>query len=571
MMFIIILFIVTVHSMQNQNQITSAVSDTLKEVSISLNDYTELYEGDMVPCIIQNNPSRIYWTIDNQSEHFTFYQTNPVIFDPEQTPLEKEYVTLSVFAMYDDHTSYDSIQVKIYRIYFGDIHFHSTFSDGYNPIDILYKNAIDDNYVDYVCLTDHAEIVNGLDLTPPQPLWMFSRSVLQYLAFLFTDYDEWQIIKEKAIEYYDPGSFTTFLGFEYSPGPWYPGGFPFSQDGHEDISHVNFYYKDVYSDAPEFSARQQHTWHDIFNAMYEEHQKGHYNIAFPHHPLATFGIWGAYTVNWSYLANNIDAEARNALLRGAEVYSKWGQAIGKYSDIPITWSYSSVNILDKPQYWIENGLWEWSTSDKINQRFMMIASSDNHATDRPASASMNSRISSGHPNPAGIIATYAVHNTRSELWDAMNQCNSYGTQLLKIRANARFDDQLAYGQWIDCTSPLQINVTALATFNGTDSTGKRMYPHAYSPDELDYPIEEVWIIKKDTDKGKPWCKIIAHEQPNSDLAIIEVEDHTVQANDFYYIVIKQKGQYLENGLDSDQNRDEYLAFLGPVFIRSVHS
>jgi len=96
---------------------------------------------------------------------------------------------------------------------------------------------------------------------------------------------------------------------------------------------------------------------------------------------------------------------------------------------------------------------------------------------------MNSRISSSHPNPAGIIATYAVHNTRSEIWDAINQCDSYGLQLLKIRANARFDDQLAYGKWINCTTPLQINITALSTFNTTDHGGKSMCPHAYSSDE----------------------------------------------------------------------------------------
>lgn len=566
---IIVLFISQIPLLHSQELNKQSIGLLDKEVIIKLEKYAELFEGDIVPCSITGSPKSVYWTIDNQSIHTYFYNTNPVLFDPEPTPLKKEYVNLSVFAEYQDHISFDSIPVKIHRLYFGDLHFHSTFSDGYNPADTLYENAINDNYVDYVCLTDHAEIVNSLDFTPPQPLWMFSRSLVQYLSYIFTDYDEWELIKSKAIEYYTPGSFTTFLGFEYSPGPWYPGGFPWSTDGHEDISHVNFYYKDVYPDAPEFSAHNTHTWHDIFAKMYDEYQKGHLSFCFPHHPLATFGFWGAYTVNWTYLADNVDGQQTKTLLRGAEVYSKWGQAIGKYSDIPMTWTYSPSNTFDLPQYWVENGLWEWSSPEKINQRFMMIASSDNHATDRPASASMNSRISSSHPNPAGIIATYAVHNTRSEIWDAINQCDSYGLQLLKIRANARFDDQLAYGKWINCTTPLQINITALSTFNATDHGGKSMCPHAYSSDELEHPIEDIWVVKKDTNKGQPWCKIIAHVQPQTNLAVFTFEDDTVQPYDFYYIVIKQKGQYLENGSDPDQDRDEYLSFIGPVFINNV--
>lgn len=544
-----------------------------EQVIIHVTPNQVIYEGDIINCTITGSPSQIFWKINDNPPHTTFYGSNPVIFDPEPTPLGDDYVNLTVSAQYESEGASILIsntkQVVLKRLYFGDLHFHSTFSDGYNQIDDLYQNTIVDNYVDFVCLTDHAEIINELDFTPPQPLWMFTRSLIQVTLYKMGLRDEWQIIKDNAIEYYSPGSLTTFLGFEYSAGPWYPGGFPWSEDGHEDIGHINFYYKDIYPEAPEFSGHQKHTWHDMFRAMNEENSKGHYNICFPHHPLATFGIWGAYTVNWSYLSNEVDDTERSQLLRGVEVYSKWGQAIGKYSDIPVSWSYNSFNILDKEEYWVENAFWEWSKPGFEHQRFMMIASSDNHATDRPASASMKSRISSGHPNPAGIIATYAVHNTRSEIWDAINACDSYGSQLLKIRANVRFDDQMALGRWINCTAPLDIRITAMSTFNGTDHGGKSMCPHAYSSDELDYPIEDIWVIKKDTSKGSPWCKVIGHYSSNESLAIAHFSDEDVKPNDFYFVVIKQKGQYLENGNDPTQIRDEYLSFLGPVFINSV--
>ncbi len=396
---------------------------------------------------------------------------------------------------------------------------------------------------------------------------MFTRSLIQFLRYKLTDYDEWELIKEKTDDFYDPGSFTTFLGFEYSPGPWYKGGFPWSENGHEDISHVNFYYKDVYTDAPELSARDCATWHEVFSEMNKQNDKGNLNFAFAHHPLAKFGIFGAYTVNWSYLAQQVIGKSTDTVFLGGEVYSKWGQAIGKYSDIPITWPYNPTSLADEPQYWVETALWEWSKLEN-KQPFLMIASSDNHATDRPASASMSSRISSTDPNPAGIIASYAVHNTREELWDSIANGYSYGTQLLKIRAHVLFDGQCVLGQWIDCSSPLNITVTALSTFKGNDVSGKSMAPHAYSSDELDYPIEDIWVIKKDSLKGQPWCEVIAHEQPQSHLAVLNVKDNTVQANDFYYIVIRQKGQYLLDE-DSSGRTNDYLAFLGPIFINEV--
>jgi hypothetical protein len=318
-------------------------------IVINLAPGSIVYEGDIINCTVTGNPTEMFWMINSQSPHYTFYGNDPVLFDPEPTPLNATFVNLTVWAIGDHVASYDTVQIQLKRLYFGDIQFHSTFSDGYHDPDTLYTNAIADNYLDFACLTDHAEIVNEIDFTPPQPVWMFTRSVLQYLKYKFTNYDEWQLIKDKTQEYYHPGRFTTLLGFEYSPGPWYPGGFPWSDYGDEDIGHVCFYYKDVYSDAPEYSARDQYTFDDIFQAMADEAGKGHLNIGFPHHPLMKIGLWGHYSVNWTYLANTmVHSEERNRLLRGVETYSKWGTAIGKYSDVPISWPYAEESMVDHP-------------------------------------------------------------------------------------------------------------------------------------------------------------------------------------------------------------------------------
>ena len=76
------------------------------------------------------------------------------------------------------------------------------------------------------------------------------------------------------------------------------------------------------------------------------------------------------------------------------------------------------------------------------------------------------------------------------------------------------------------------------------------------------------MIKKDSSRGQPWCEVVAHEQPQSHLAILNYNDEEVQPNDFYFVVIRQKGQYLLDENSSGKTND-YLAFLGPIFINEV--
>lgn len=250
-------------------------------------------------------------------------------------------------------------------------------------------------------------------------------------------------------------------------------------------------------------------------------------------------------------------------------FSTWGTSIGQYSDIPITWPYHpddlehNLTLCNQTDAWVENGMWEWSENSLKGRRFVMQAGSDTHGVNRPGSAQLDKE------KPSGIMAAYAVNNTRGEIWNAMNECEIYASQLLKIRANVRFnctslyDGEMAYGRWINCSSPLRIRITAHSTFPGYDSSGKNMCPHGYSPYELDYPIEDIWLIKKNRTRGRPWCKIINHTSPNTDTAVVIFEDVDVQPNDFYYVAIQQKGQELR----SQQN--EFMVFIGPVFIDNV--
>ena len=74
----------------------------------------------------------------------------------------------------------------------------------------------------------------------------------------------------------------------------------------------------------------------------------------------------------------------------------------------------------------------------------------------------------------------------------------------------------------------------------------------------------MWLIKKDTDRGRPWCRIINHTTPNENMNVVFFEDQNVQPNDFYWVAIRQKGQQIEGG-----EYDEFMAFIGPFFINNV--
>ena len=535
-------------------------------VKLDIKPYTTFYEGDIINCEITGQPNVFYWTIENRSKHYTFHENKPVLFDPEPTPLEKEYVNLTVHVENTHGIDTDTIPIKIKRIFFGDIHWHTTYGDGVNEIYTMYENAIKDNYLDFAASSEHATNILYY-MNKPFP-------IINMIKDRIRKQDPWTVIKEMAVKYNDPGRFTTLLGYEYSVSTGSPGGYKWSKAGHEDVSHINFYFKDIYPDAKRYNSYQKFTYDDILKAMSDEWDKGHYNIGFPHHPLGKI-YWKTigehrlfeyiYTVNWSYLARGIEnTEERDKILRGVEVYSRWGTAIGKYSDIPITWPYLpdispyTLCIHDQTDAWVENAMWEWSSEQFNGRKFVMQAGSDTHFSDRPGSAEI------GKEKVSGIIAAYSVHNNRSEIWNAMNECEIYGTQLLKIRANVRFEDEISYGKWINCNGPLNINITAFSTFPGLDCSGRNMCPFNYSEENLNYPISDIWIIKKDVERGRPWCKIINHTTPNKNLAVINFEDPDVKPNDFYYVAIKQKGQNLIH------DKDEYMAYIGPVFINKVN-
>ncbi len=90
------------------------------------------------------------------------------------------------------------------RIYWGDIHGHTRHSDGLGTIEAYYTYAREIGALDFSAITDHDDI--GPRLAD----------------------EEWELIKQGAEHFNEPGSFVTLLGFEYRNGRcdmnvYYPG------------------------------------------------------------------------------------------------------------------------------------------------------------------------------------------------------------------------------------------------------------------------------------------------------------------------------------------------------------
>jgi hypothetical protein len=76
-----------------------------------------------------------------------------------------------------------------YRIYWGDTHGHIGLADGQGSADGYFRFGRDFARLDFLTLSEH-------------DIW--------------TDAAEWRLLQDKTRQYFDPGKFTTFLGYEWT-------------------------------------------------------------------------------------------------------------------------------------------------------------------------------------------------------------------------------------------------------------------------------------------------------------------------------------------------------------------
>ena len=202
-----------------------------------------------------------------------------------------------------------------YRIYWGDLHVHTTFSDGALDIDNAYHYARDIVKLDIMAVTDHDV---GFDLSG-----MSSASKRQA--------HRWKKTQQAANSYYEPGKFVTFRGFE-----WTSNNF-----GHRNIyfpgAEIEDYIATLDSDYSLYEMKPSHYYKIIGSRK---------SIIIPHHTLVA--------TEWDYY------DPREHLV---EIYSTWGRT--EYSG-NIGWDKP-----DNPKGGALEGL-------KRGYRFGFIGGSDAH-------------------------------------------------------------------------------------------------------------------------------------------------------------------------------------------------
>lgn len=249
------------------------------------------------------------------------------------------------------------------NLYWGEIHGHAYFSDGLESPEYFYSYARDTEQLDFCSLTEH-------------DTWLDER--------------KWTVIKKINEDFYVPGKFVTFLGFEWSSAQFYdPEG---QMYGHKCV-----YYPDnqgeYYSHLlPRFKIPAQ-LWKEIskFGA-----------IAVPHHPAyaeSKNSVWGT---NWDYHDDSIEPLV--------EIYSKHGlsECFGN------RWPLFSQD----PERFVQKAL------DK-GYKLGFTGGTDTHIS-RPASNITEFRRGVRYPK-GGLTAIWAKELSRKSVFDALRKRSCYAT------------------------------------------------------------------------------------------------------------------------------------------------
>lgn len=141
------------------------------------------------------------------------------------------------------------------KLYWGDLHWHSNFSDGTRSPAEGYRYARNVTFLDFSAMTDHD---NFLDF---KNLWLNANRISSY--------------------FHDPGDFVTFSAYEWTSPSAAGGGF-----GHRNVYYLRdgeslFPYTDPANSTPD---------------MLWEHLQGRYAVTIPHHTAEE----NTSVMDWSY-------------------------------------------------------------------------------------------------------------------------------------------------------------------------------------------------------------------------------------------------------------------------------
>lgn len=242
-----------------------------------------------------------------------------------------------------------------YNIYFGELHGHTNLSDGNPTIDEYFKNIRDVARLDFGALSDHDH--GGIGK-----------------AELFGE--NWELIKSKVKEYYEPHKFTTILAYERDSYPWY--------------NNMVVYYNNHDGEILPHSINGEITLEELKNALDREDV-----ILVPH---------DTYSIE---AGADFECKDKDAFTPLVELYSRGDCA--EYFGNP--WNERESQC--------EGGFWQDAL--KHGAKMGVIAASDDHGC-------MNGRIRDdleGISKYPGITAVLAEENTVKGIYDALKARRCY--------------------------------------------------------------------------------------------------------------------------------------------------
>lgn len=170
-----------------------------------------------------------------------------------------------------------------YKVYFGDLHVHTAYSDGSGSFDELYNLYKNIYKVDFLAITEHDALRNGRNHFSP---------------------GEWAYLKALNEIYNQPGEFVTLNAYEWTHSTW--SG---RQDSTVALGHKNVYFRGG-EEAPFFNHHDTvaHDGVSLFKVLHKVE-----GLAFPHHPP-----WSG--MNWQNHDPAIQSNYEIVSIHGANEY-----------------------------------------------------------------------------------------------------------------------------------------------------------------------------------------------------------------------------------------------------------
>lgn len=260
---------------------------------------------------------------------------------------------------------------KQYSLYWGDLHGHSELSaEAAGSPDEYYQYARDNRKLDFVALTDHDFSMNS---------------------------HKWEIIQQKAAEYYQSGRFVNFVAYEWT-----------SHFGHKVVLFPN-------TEVPEKIMVRSRRKEDNPYALWK-FLKEYKAITIPHHTFS-YGV----TTNWVYKSNELEPLV--------EIYSKHGscECIGS-KPVPFR--------IEKKEHSVAHAL---NTSHRLG----FIGCSDTHYA-KPGSKEsielLTHRLILKYKS--GFTGVFAEELTREGIWEALKARRTFATTGIRLFADFRIGKHL---------------------------------------------------------------------------------------------------------------------------------